>query len=109
MRVTVFREVPPLIVGTCGVVAHHDFDALEERLDALEASGVTVERFEPADAAAIAVRPAIQRLVATESEGGFPLVLVDDELLTSGRYPSRTEWAHAIGASRRGGELAARR
>ena len=44
MRVTVFRTVPPLIVGTCGVVPNPDFDAFEERLDELEATGVVVER-----------------------------------------------------------------
>ena len=106
MRVTVFREAPPLIVGTCGVVPDHDFDAFEERLDSLESSGVTVERFEPTHGAdAIAIRPAVQRLVAVEGERCFPVVLVNDEIVTSGRYPSRTEWAHAIGESRHAEEL----
>jgi hypothetical protein len=109
MRVTVFRQVPPLIWGTCGVVSHHDFDAFEERLDSLEESGVTVERFESANAAdAITVRPAVQRLVATEGERCFPIVLVNNEIVASGRYPSRTEWAHAIGESRRAEELSRR-
>ena len=106
MRVTVFRQVPPLIVGTCGVVPHHDFDAFEERLDSLEASGVIVERFEPGNAAdMIAARPAVQRLVTTNGEHCFPIVLVNDEIVASGRYPSRTEWAHAIGERRRAEEL----
>ena len=107
MHVTVFRQVPARIVGTCGVVPHHDFDAFEERLNSLEATGVAVERFEPAHAAdAIAASPAVQRLVATDGERCFPLVLLDNEIMVSGRYPSPTEWAHAIGASRRVVELA---
>jgi hypothetical protein len=102
MRVTVFRHVPPVIVGTVGVVLDHDFDAFEERLDGLEASGVIVERFEPDDAAGeIAIRPFLKGLIATEGEPGFPLVLVNGEIVASGRYPSRIEWAHAIGAGRR--------
>ena len=72
MRVTVFRRVPPLIVGAVGVVLDHDFDACEERLDALEASGVIVERFEPNDAASeIATRPVLKRLIATEGSAAF--------------------------------------
>jgi hypothetical protein len=107
MRVTVFRHVPPLVVGTIGVVPDHGFDACEERLDALEASGVVVERFEPNDAAdVIATRPVLERLIATEGERGFPLIVVNDRIVASGRYPSRTEWAHAIGAGRRAGEAA---
>jgi arsenical resistance operon trans-acting repressor ArsD len=110
MRVTVFRQVPSLIIGTCGVVPHHDFDAFEERLDSLEAGGATVERFEPANAAdTIAKIPAVRRLVASEGERCFPLVLVNDEIVASGKYPSRTEWAHAIGESRRTEELSSTR
>jgi hypothetical protein len=106
MRVTVFRELPPLVVGTCGVVPDHDFDALEERLDSLESSGVTVERFEPTHAAdAIATRPAVQRLVAAEGEGCFPVVMINNDVVMSRRYPSRAEWAHAIGERRRAEEL----
>lgn len=107
MRVTVFRQVPPLIVGTVGVVSDHDFDAFEERLDALEASGVIVERFEPDHAAdAIAARPAVQQLIAAEGERCFPLLLVNDKVVAWGRYPSRSEWAHAVGAGRRAEEAA---
>ena len=107
MRVTVFRHVPPLIVGTVGVVPNHEFDAFEERLDALEASGVSVERIEPSQSAdAIAGRPAAQGLVATEGEGAFPLILINDEIVAWGRYPSHTEWAHAIGVGRRAEEPA---
>ena len=110
MRVTVFRQVPPLIVGTCGVVSHHDFDAFEERLDSLETGGVTVERFEPAHAAeAIAARPAVRRLVEATGSDCFPIVLVNDDILVSGRYPPRTEWAHAVGGSRRARELSGTR
>ncbi len=107
MHVTVFRQVPPLIVGTVGVVPYHDFDAFEERLDALEASGVIVERFEPNHAAgALATRPVVKRLIASEGERCFPLMLVNDEIVAWGRYPSRHEWAHAIGAGRRAEEPA---
>lgn len=102
MKVTAFRHVPPLIIGTCGVVPNRDFDEFEARLDALETTGVMVERFDPSQAAdEIAARPSVQSLVAAYGNQSFPVTLVDDEVVASGRYPSRTEWAHAIGHRRR--------
>ena len=41
--VTVFRRVPPPIVGTVGVIHDRGFEAFEERLDWLEAVGFPVE------------------------------------------------------------------
>ena len=101
MRVTVFRTVPPLIVGTCGVVPNRDFDAFEERLDELEATGVVVERVDPSDHNAIRGDPAVERIVLARGAQCFPLVLVDGEVVATGRYPTRAEWAHAVGAHRR--------
>ena len=102
MKVTVFRQVPPLIIGTCGVAPNRDFDEFEQRLDALEATGVMVERFDPSQAAdEVAARPSVQRLIAAQGNQSFPVTLVDDEVIASGRYPSRTEWAHAIGRRKR--------
>jgi ACR3 family arsenite efflux pump ArsB len=63
MRVTVFRTVPPLIIGTCGVVPNRDFDAFEERLDAPEATGVAVDRLDPSDHNAMGAHSAVERVV----------------------------------------------
>jgi hypothetical protein len=102
MQVTVVRAVPPLIVGACGVVPNREFEAFEERLDALEATGVMVERVDPADVStALARIPGVQRLVAARGERCFPLTAIDDEVIASGRYPTRAEWAHAIGTHKR--------
>ena len=35
--ITVFRHVPPPIIGTCGVIRDRTFDVFEEQLDWLEA------------------------------------------------------------------------
>ncbi len=101
MRVTVFRSVPPLIIGTCGVVPNRDFETFEERLDTLEATGVRVERFDPSNGSAITSIPAVERLVLARGVHCFPLVVVDGEIVAAGRYPTRAEWAPAIGAHRR--------
>ena len=52
MLVTVFRHVPPPIIGTVGVTQDRAFEAFEERLDWLEAIGLLVERFDPSTAPA---------------------------------------------------------
>jgi arsenical resistance operon trans-acting repressor ArsD len=106
MRITVIRSVPAVIIGTVGVVPNHEFDAFEARLDAVEASGVIVERFQPDQAAVVdAQGPAVQQLVTDRGAGSFPLVLVNGEIVSSGRYPTSTEWAHALGSGRRAEEM----
>lgn len=105
MRITVFRSVPPVIIGTVGIVPNHEFEAFEEQLDAVEASGVIVERFQPDQAArVIAQKSALQQLVPDRGARSFPIVLVNEEIVSSGRYPTNTEWAHALGAGRRSEE-----
>lgn len=108
MRITVIRSVPPVVIGTVGVVPKHDFEAFEAQLDAVEASGAIVERVQPDQATpVIAEQPSVQRLVIERGTRAFPLVLVNDEIVSSGRYPTGTEWAHALGAGRRAEEAAA--
>ena len=47
---TVFRHVPPPIVGTIGTLYDRAFETFEANLDWLETTGVLVERFDPATA-----------------------------------------------------------
>jgi hypothetical protein len=100
--VTVFRRIPPSIVGTVGVIHNRGFEAFEERLDWLEASGVPVERLDPAtDRAEVAARENVRELLATEGERCLPLILVNDAVALRGGYPTRTELARAVGRTRR--------
>lgn len=105
MRITVIRSVPPVIIGTVGVVPNHEFEAFEARLDAAEASGLIVERIQPDQATlVIAEHSSVQRLVTNRGTRAFPIVLVNDDIVSSGRYPTSTEWAHALGVGRRAEE-----
>jgi hypothetical protein len=104
MRITVIRSVPPVIIGSVGIVPNHEFEAFEARLDAAEESGVIVERLLPEEiTGASADRPALEELNKRHPHV-FPVVLVNDAILSSGRYPTNTEWAHALGAGRRAEE-----
>ena len=106
MRVTVVRSVPPVIIGSVGIVPDHEFEAFEARLDAAEETGAIVERLQPEEIdGVIAERPALSDF-KTRNPRRFPLVLVNDAVLSSGRYPTHTEWAHALGAGRRAEDAA---
>lgn len=101
--VTVFRHVPPPIVGTVGVIQDRAFEAFEERLDWLEAIGLLVERFDPSAAAReVAARERVRDLLATEGDRCLPLILVNDAVVSRGVYPSRTQLARAVGQARGG-------
>ena len=103
--VTVFRRVPPPIIGTVGVIHDRDFEAFEERLDWLEAIGVLVERLDPRSATLeVAARKSVRQLLAQEGDRCLPLILVNDAVVSRGVYPSRTQLARAVGQA--GGGLA---
>jgi hypothetical protein len=99
--VTVFRHIPPPIIGTVGVIHDRGFEAFEERLDWLEAGGLPVERFDPAsEPGEVDAREPVRTLFAMEGDRCLPLILVDDAVVLSGRYPSRAELTRAVGRSR---------
>jgi hypothetical protein len=96
--VTVFRHIPPPIIGTFGVIHDRAFEDFEERLDWLEASGRPVERFDPnREPGEVATREPVRALLAREGDRCLPLVLVDDAVVLSGSYPSRGQLARAVG------------
>jgi hypothetical protein len=101
--VTVFRHVPPPIIGMVGVIHDRAFEAFEERLDWLEGIGLLVERFDPGTALAeVASRASVRELLSTEGDRCLPLILVNDAVVSRGVYPSRTQLARAVGQARGG-------
>lgn len=99
--VTVFRHVPPPIVGMIGVVHDRAFEAFEERLDWLEASGLLVDRVDPSTAAAEAASSEpVRQILAKEGDHCLPLIVVDGVVVSRGVYPSRTDLARAVGRAR---------
>ncbi|HEY6553622.1 MAG TPA: arsenic metallochaperone ArsD family protein [Vicinamibacteria bacterium] len=100
--VTVFRHVPPPIIGMIGEVHDHRFESFEEHLDWLEATGTVVERFDPSTAPAeVIARLGLQERLSAGGDLVLPLVLVGETVVSTGAYPSRTELAHAVGQGAR--------
>jgi len=101
VSVTVFRHVPPPIIGTLGVIQDRAFEAFEERLDWLEVAGFPVERFDPSTSpGALAAREAARDLLSVEGDECLPLILLNDAVVWRGGYPSRAQLARTVGRGR---------
>jgi hypothetical protein len=100
--ITVFRHVPPPIIGTCGVIQDRTFEVFEEKLDWLEACGTFVERFDPAtDPSEVDRREPVKELLVAEGDRCLPLILGDGQVVSHGTYPSRTQLAHLVSSAGR--------
>jgi hypothetical protein len=100
--ITVFRHVPPPIIGTCGVYHDRAFDVLEEELDWLEACGTFVERFDPAtDLSEVDRRDPVKEMLVAKGDRCLPLILGDGKVVSQGAYPSRTQLAHLVSVGAR--------
>jgi hypothetical protein len=96
--VTVFRRVPKPIIGMIGVLYDPDFERFEANLDWLETTGVLVEQFDPVAAQQeVAKRPAVRQLLSDEGERALPVILVNEAVVSRGRYLSRAQLARAVG------------
>ena len=101
-NLTVFRHVPPPIIGTCGVIRDRTFDVFEEELDWLEACGTFVERFDPATALSeVSRREPVKEMLAAEGDRCLPLILEGGKVVSHGAYPSRTQLAHIVSGAAR--------
>jgi hypothetical protein len=99
--VTIFRHVPPPVIGMIGVVHDRAFEAFEERLDWLESTGVLVDRVDPSTAVAeVASSEPVRQILAKEGDSCLPLIVVDGVVVSRGVYPSRTDLARAVGRVR---------
>ncbi len=96
--VTVFRHVPPPIIGIIGTIHNHAFEAFEATLDWLETTGTLVERIEPLSASTdVRCYRAASELLAREGDACLPLVIVNERVASRGRLLSRAQLARAIG------------
>ena len=96
--VTVFRRVPKPITGMIGILYDPEFEKFEASLDWLETTGVLVEQFDPSTAQdEVAKRPAVQQILADEGERSLPVIMVNESVVSRGRYLSRAQLARAVG------------
>lgn len=87
---------PPLCcsTGVCGPKVDENLVRFAADADWLEKSGVLVERFNLAQQpAAFMGNEKVRERLMIEGNGCLPLLVVDGDIVVSGRYPNRTELA----------------
>jgi hypothetical protein len=97
--VTVFRHVPPPIIGMVGVLPEPRFEAFEKELDWLETTGVLVERLD-SGVSRKAAAPARAKRLPAERDASLPLILVDGVVVSRGAFPTRAQLGRLVGRGR---------
>jgi len=91
---------PPMCcsTGVCGPSVDPVLPRFAADLDWLKRQGIDVERYNLAQQpAAFAVNPVVTGALREFGNDGLPLVLVDGQVASRGRYPERAELARFVG------------
>lgn len=86
--------------GVCGVDVDQALVTFAADLDWLKSKGVPVTRFNLGQQPqAFAAQAQVRRLLQTQGDKALPAVLLDGELKSGGRYPSRDQLARWAGVA----------
>lgn len=86
--------------GVCGTDVDQALVDFAADVDWARRQGADIERFGLAQQPmAFTANPTVKAFLEREGEAALPLVLVDGEVVLSGRYPRREELATWIGAA----------
>ena len=92
--IQVFDPAMCCSTGVCGPSPDADLARFATDLDWIGSRGVAVTRFTLSqEPGRFAEHAAVRSLLETGGEGALPIVIVDDEVRASGRYPQREELA----------------
>jgi len=100
--IRVFDPAMCCSTGVCGLSVDPQLARFSADLDWLKAQGVSVERFNLAQQpAAFAQDPEVRAVLEAKADAGLPVVKVNDDIKSSGVYPSREELAAWAGVTER--------
>ncbi len=92
--IQVFDPAMCCSTGVCGPSPDADLARFASDLDWIGSRGVAVTRFTLSqEPGRFAEHAAVRSLLETDGEGALPIVIVDEEVRASGRYPQRVELA----------------
>lgn len=98
--IRVFDPAMCCSTGVCGPSVDPQLARFSADLDWLKAQGVSVERFNLAQQpAAFAQDPAVRAVLEAKADAALPVVKVNDDIKSSGVYPSREELAAWAGVA----------
>lgn len=93
-KIQVFDPAMCCPTGVCGPAVDPHLVRFAADLEWLRAQGTAVERFNLSQqAAAFAEDAEVKAALQTQGEGALPLIKVDGEVRSSGKYPSRDQLA----------------
>ncbi len=102
IAIRVFDPAMCCSTGICGPSVDPQLARFAADLDWLKSQGVSVERFNLSQQpAAFAGDAAVKAALEASGEAGLPLVKVNDEVKSSGIYPSRAELSAWVGLDAR--------
>ncbi len=97
-KLQVFDPALCCSTGVCGVDVDQALVAFAADVDWAKQNGAQIERFNLAQQPmAFAENAAVNRFLEESGQEGLPLVLLDGEVVLSGRYPNRSELTKWLG------------
>lgn len=92
IQLDVYDPATCCATGVCGPGVDESLAQFASALEALRERGVAVSRYNLSQQpGAFASHPTVSATLKQQGVGCLPLVLADGEVLSRGRYPSRTE------------------
>lgn len=86
--------------GVCGPSVDPHLAQFAADLEWLRAQGFRVERYNlAAQPGMFAATPAVKDALHADGPACLPMILCDGELVSKGKYPTRSTLAHRVGAS----------
>lgn len=97
-KLQVFDPALCCSTGVCGVDVDQALVGFAADVDWAKQSGAQIERFNLAQQPmAFAENAVVKRFLETSGQEGLPLIMLDGEVVLSGRYPNRDELAEWLG------------
>lgn len=98
MAIQIFDPALCCATGVCGTEVDQSLVTFAADLEWARGQGATAERYNLAQQPLMfADTPAVSAFLAVAGEEGLPLILVDGQVVLTGRYPSRRELARFAG------------
>ena len=99
-KLPVFDPALCCSTGVCGVDVDQALVGFAADVDWAKQNGAQIERFNLAQQPmAFAANAVAKRFLETSGQEGLPLILLEGEVVLSGRYPNRDELAEWLGIS----------
>ena len=93
-HVTIYDPAMCCSTGVCGAEVDQNLVTFAADIDWLKSNGVNVTRINLSqEPAAFAANDAVKSVLESAGVDGLPVILLGDEMHSSGRYPARAELA----------------